>query len=81
MAWKGADSDGVVAMSAAHIEWAQWMRVARNFQLRIGLKDEKREHRTEKFDGFMREVCQEIHFISQASYVALSRITINLLLF
>ncbi|KAG6853928.1 hypothetical protein C0991_012419 [Blastosporella zonata] len=55
MAWKGADSDGVVAIPANHIDWAQWMRVARNFQLRIGLKDDKREHRTEKFDGFLRE--------------------------
>ena len=56
MAWKGADSEGIVAMSAAHIDWAQWMRVARNFQLRVGLKDDKREHRVENFDGFMREV-------------------------
>ncbi|KAG6916314.1 hypothetical protein DXG01_007363 [Tephrocybe rancida] len=55
MAWKGVDSEGVVAIPANHIDWAQWMRVARNFQLRIGLKDDKREHRTEKFDGFLRE--------------------------
>lgn len=53
MAWKGADSEGVTAMAAADIKWAQWMRVARNFQLRIGLSN----HRKEKFDGFMREVC------------------------
>lgn len=62
MAWKGADSEGVVAMSAQHIEWAQWMRVARNFQLRVGLRDEKREHRAEKFDGFMREVRYKLIF-------------------
>ncbi|RDB17790.1 FACT complex subunit POB3 [Hypsizygus marmoreus] len=55
MAWKGAESDGVVLMAANHIDWVQWLRVARNFQLRIGLKDEKREYRIEKFDGFMRE--------------------------
>ncbi|KAG6878509.1 hypothetical protein C0993_005439 [Termitomyces sp. T159_Od127] len=55
MAWKGMDSEGVVAIPANHIDWAQWIRVARNFQLRIGLKDDKREHRTEKFDGFLRE--------------------------
>ncbi|GLB38229.1 putative component of the FACT complex, a general chromatin factor that acts to reorganize nucleosomes [Lyophyllum shimeji] len=55
MAWKGADSEGVVAIPANHIDWAQWMRVARQFQLRIGLKDDKREHRVEKFDGFARE--------------------------
>ncbi|KAM6494459.1 Structure-specific recognition protein (SSRP1) domain containing protein [Amanita muscaria] len=51
MAWKGAESEGVTAMAAADIKWAQWIRMARNFQLRIGLKD----HRKENFDGFMRE--------------------------
>ncbi|KAG5719278.1 FACT complex subunit POB3 [Termitomyces sp. T112] len=55
MAWKGMDSEGVIAIPANHIDWAQWIRVARNFQLRIGLKDDKRDHRTEKFDGFLRE--------------------------
>ena len=57
MAWKGADSEGVVAMAHLHIDWVQWIRVARNFQLRIGLKDDRREHRVERFDGFLREVC------------------------
>ncbi|KAG6903162.1 hypothetical protein C0995_004710 [Termitomyces sp. Mi166 len=55
MAWKGMDSEGVIAIPANHVDWAQWIRVARNFQLRIGLKDDKREHRAEKFDGFLRE--------------------------
>ncbi|KAG5634401.1 hypothetical protein H0H81_002112 [Sphagnurus paluster] len=55
MAWKGVDSEGVVAIPSNHIDWAQWMRVARGFQLRIGMKDDKREQRTEKFDGFARE--------------------------
>ena len=52
MAWKGQDSEGVIPMSSADIKWAQWIRVARNFQLRVGMRD----HRREKFDGFMREV-------------------------
>lgn len=52
MAWKGEDSEGVAAMSSADIKWAQWLRVARNFQLRVGLKDRSRE----TFDGFTREV-------------------------
>jgi hypothetical protein len=57
MAWKGADSEGVIAMAAPHIDWVQWLRVARSFQLRVGVKDsDKREHRVEKFDGFAREV-------------------------
>ncbi|KAF9565079.1 SSrecog-domain-containing protein [Agrocybe pediades] len=51
MAWKGADSDTVTAIASDNIKWAQWLRVARGFQLRIGLKD----HKKEKFDGFARE--------------------------
>jgi len=53
MAWKGVDSEGVTAIPSTDIKWAQWMRVARLFQLRVGLKD----HKKEKFDGFAREVC------------------------
>jgi structure-specific recognition protein 1 len=52
MAWKGEQGEQVVAMATADIKWAQWLRVARNFQLRVGLKDRRREI----FDGFMREV-------------------------
>jgi len=52
MAWKGADSETVTAIGSDNIKWAQWLRVARGFQLRIGLKD----HKKEKFDGFAREV-------------------------
>ncbi|KAG6850334.1 hypothetical protein H0H93_014607 [Arthromyces matolae] len=61
MAWKGTESDNaVVAIPANHIDWAQWIRVARNFQLRIGMKDDKREYRIEKFDGFLREDHEKI---------------------
>ncbi|KAL0576943.1 FACT complex subunit [Marasmius crinis-equi] len=54
MAWKGSESEGVTSMAAADIKWAQWIRVARNFQLRVGLKVGN-EQRRETFDGFMRE--------------------------
>ncbi len=54
MAWKGVESEGVTAMQAPEIKWAQWLRVARNFQLRVGLAG----HKKETFDGFMREVIQ-----------------------
>lgn len=56
MAWKGVDTERPVAMSASSIKWAQWLRVARNFQLRIGIKEEKGDFRKETFDGFQREV-------------------------
>ena len=54
MAWKGEEGDHMVAMQASDIKWAQWIRVARNYQLRIGLKDRSKE----TFDGFVREVSQ-----------------------
>ncbi|OSD07451.1 SSrecog-domain-containing protein [Trametes coccinea BRFM310] len=51
MAWKAEEGSDMVAMQAADIKWAQWIRVARNYQLRVGLKDRSRE----TFDGFLRE--------------------------
>ncbi|KIJ62610.1 hypothetical protein HYDPIDRAFT_30210 [Hydnomerulius pinastri MD-312] len=51
MAWKGEENEAVTAIPSDEIKWAQWFRVARNFQLRIGLNNRRRE----TFDGFMRE--------------------------
>ncbi|KAJ8472449.1 hypothetical protein ONZ51_g8502 [Trametes cubensis] len=51
MAWKAEENQDMVAMQANDIKWAQWIRVARNYQLRVGLKDRSRE----TFDGFVRE--------------------------
>jgi structure-specific recognition protein 1 len=65
MAWKGDESD-VVPMSSADIKWAQWLRVARNFQLRVGLKDRRKE----TFDGFMREVSS--HWLSSVHSCSLT---------
>lgn len=63
MAWKGADTEGVTAMASTDIKWAQWLRVARNFQLRVGLRDQKKENRKEKFDGFLREVIRLLQWM------------------
>jgi structure-specific recognition protein 1 len=52
MAWKSDEGAEAFTMPAADIKWAQWLRVARNFQLRVGLKDRSRE----TLDGFVREV-------------------------
>jgi structure-specific recognition protein 1 len=53
MAWKAEETeDDVTAMSSTDIKWARWLRVARGFQLRVGLKDRRRE----AFDGFERDV-------------------------
>ncbi|KAJ6621788.1 structure-specific recognition protein-domain-containing protein [Mycena sp. CBHHK59/15] len=56
MAWKGIDSGEVTAIAGGDIKSAQWLRVARGFQLRVGLKDRKRE----TFDGFKREDLKKI---------------------
>lgn len=57
MAWKPLDAEAAaqpVTIAAADVKWAEWLRVARNFQLRVGLK-EKGKRVT--FDGFLKEVC------------------------
>ncbi|KAH9042164.1 SSrecog-domain-containing protein [Lactarius pseudohatsudake] len=51
MAWKAEETENVNAMSSTDIKWARWLRVARGFQLRVGLKDRRRE----AFDGFERD--------------------------
>ncbi|KAJ7758158.1 SSrecog-domain-containing protein [Mycena maculata] len=56
MAWKGIDSGEVTAIAGGDIKSAQWLRVARGFQLRLGLKDRKRD----TFDGFKREDLKKI---------------------
>jgi structure-specific recognition protein 1 len=52
MGWKGVDTEGRTLLASENIKWAQWLRVARNFQLRVGMKDRKKI----TFDGFLREV-------------------------
>jgi structure-specific recognition protein 1 len=59
MAWRAEDTEDVIAMSSTDIKWARWLRVARGFQLRIGLKDRRRE----AFEGFERDVSP--HFTMQ----------------
>lgn len=51
-------------MSSGDIKWAQWLRVARGFQLRVGLANHKRE----TFDGFEREVSPLHRFESYSDY-------------
>ncbi|KAI0087029.1 structure-specific recognition protein-domain-containing protein [Irpex rosettiformis] len=59
IAWKGDKEAQTIAIPSEDIKWAQWMRVARNYQLRIshGHKDKKQasDRKQETFDGFLRE--------------------------
>jgi hypothetical protein len=52
MGWKGEDSPSPTSIGLTNIKWIQWLRVARNYQIRVGLKDGERE----TFDGFSRDV-------------------------
>lgn len=60
IAWKGDNKEAqTIAIPSEDIKWAQWIRVARNYQLRIshGHKDKKQtsDRKQETFDGFLRE--------------------------
>ena len=52
LAWMNNETKAVVTIAADDLKWASWMRVARNFRLRLGLDKGKREN----FEGFTREV-------------------------
>ncbi|KAG8697065.1 FACT complex subunit, partial [Ceratobasidium sp. 394] len=52
IAWKALDSEENVMIQAAEIKYCQWLRVSRNFQLKVILKENRRR---ETFDGFLRE--------------------------
>lgn len=56
ISWRSSNSeDGRIVNVPVHeLKWVEWLRVARNFQLRVGLKGDRRR---EAFDGFLRQVC------------------------
>ena len=52
MGWKGEDTAATNSIPSTDIKWVQWLRVARNYQIRVALKDGTRTN----FDGFAKEV-------------------------
>ncbi|KAI5475287.1 hypothetical protein MNV49_001669 [Pseudohyphozyma bogoriensis] len=51
LGWKSADEkESVVTVPASEIKWIQWIRVARNHQLRIGTPKQRIT-----FDGFLKD--------------------------
>jgi len=52
MGWKGEESAATKSIPSTDIKWVQWLRVARNYQIRVALKDGTRA----TFDGFSRDV-------------------------
>ena len=67
MAWKATESEKVITVAASTIKWAQWLRVARNHQLRIGTlvenKNGSKDQRKGKFIGFQREVGRKTKYL------------------
>jgi len=52
MGWKGEESAETKSIPSTDIKWVQWLRVARNYRVRVALKDGTRVI----FDGFVKEV-------------------------
>ncbi|CAE6413880.1 unnamed protein product [Rhizoctonia solani] len=52
IAWKALEGEDSIMIQAGDIKYCQWLRVSRNFQLRLILKENRRR---ETFDGFLRE--------------------------
>ena len=57
MGWKGEESEETKSIPSTDIKWVQWLRVARNYQIRVALKDGKRV----TFDGFSKDVSSSTH--------------------
>ena len=57
MAWMNNETGVVVTVPAGELKWASWMRVARNFRLRLGLKEKGKRV---NFEGFQRDVSHAI---------------------
>ncbi|BGP43577.1 FACT complex subunit [Rhodotorula kratochvilovae] len=51
LGWKSSDeNEAVVTVPGSDIKWIQWIRVARNYQMRIGTNKKRTT-----FDGFLKE--------------------------
>ncbi|KAA1077388.1 FACT complex subunit [Puccinia graminis f. sp. tritici] len=60
LGWKPSDSPNIVTVAKDDIKWVQWIKVARGYQLRIGLNKDRSDikigdRRRESFDGFRPE--------------------------
>ncbi|OZJ01642.1 hypothetical protein BZG36_05293 [Bifiguratus adelaidae] len=64
LGWRGADQSKPITLSVEDFRKFTWLRVARNFQLRIALKDGK----IAKFDNFRREDFEELQRIIRQLY-------------
>ncbi|KAK4705999.1 FACT complex subunit SSRP1/POB3, partial [Phenoliferia sp. Uapishka_3] len=65
LGWKSSDeTESVTTIPSSDIKWIQWMRVARNFQLRIGT------HKARiTFDGFLKDDFERLQNLCKQSNV------------
>ncbi|CAG8715314.1 6574_t:CDS:10, partial [Racocetra persica] len=64
LGWKTPDSDSIVTISADEFKRAQWMRVARDYQLKVALKNGN----AARFDGFPKENFESLREIIRTNY-------------
>ncbi|CAG8676514.1 14124_t:CDS:10 [Rhizophagus irregularis] len=62
--WKTSDSENIVTISAEEFKKMQWMRVARNYQLRIALKNGN----AARFDGFNKDMFDAVRDLIRTNY-------------
>ncbi|CAI2187282.1 4599_t:CDS:10 [Funneliformis geosporum] len=64
LGWKTSDAENIVTISAEEFKKMQWMRVARNYQLRIALKNGN----AARFDGFNKDMFDAVKELVRANY-------------
>ncbi|CAG8681792.1 10725_t:CDS:10 [Funneliformis caledonium] len=64
LGWKTSDAENIVTISAEEFKKMQWMRVARNYQLRIALKNGN----AARFDGFNKDMFDAVRELVRANY-------------
>ncbi|CAG8696474.1 14581_t:CDS:10, partial [Dentiscutata erythropus] len=64
LGWKTPDSESIVTISAEEFKKVQWMRVARDYQLKFALKNGN----AARFDGFPKENFESLREIIRTNY-------------
>ncbi|CAG8711106.1 4987_t:CDS:2, partial [Acaulospora colombiana] len=64
LGWKTADSENIVTISAEDFKKIQWMRVARDYQLKIALKNGS----AARFDGFVKDNFETLREFIRTNY-------------
>ncbi|GAA6060442.1 hypothetical protein JCM10212_000035 [Sporobolomyces blumeae] len=64
LGWKSSDdNESVVTVPGSDIKWIQWIRVARNYQMRIGTQKQRTT-----FDGFLKDDFERLSNLCKQYY-------------